>query len=100
MCLHFGGICDDIIHRMASQREVFLFSAIVLYLHGIAAAYGHPILAYVAQGGDDPVHHGQSDISVYIRHPGDGSSDTLQVICGSSHRYLLYSVLDRISECG
>ena len=99
MCLNFGGIFDDIISRLLSQREVFLCDSIVLYLHRIAGTYDHPILTSLEQGGVDSVHHGQSNISVYIRDPGDGSSDTFRVICGSRHRYLLFCVLDRILEC-
>ena len=96
MLLHFGGISSDIIYSTVSKRQVFLFDTIVLYLHGIAAVYDRPILAYVGQGGDDSVHRGQSNISVYIRDPGYRASDTLPVICGARHLYLLFYLLARI----
>ena len=53
MCLHFGGIFDDIIDSILCEREVFLFDSIVLYLHRTAGTYDRPILTSVEQGGDD-----------------------------------------------
>ena len=100
MCLHFGGIFDDIIGRIHSQREVFLSDSILLHLHGTTSAYDGPIFTPLEQGRNDSVHQRPANISMHIRDLGDWSSDTFQVIFGSRHRYPLFSVLDRLPECG